>query len=488
MPVAKKHTEPVEVFYSYSHKDEALRNELLTHLSTLRRRGIITDWHDRNITAGTEWESQIDKHLKSAKIILLLISADFMASDYCYSKELQTALRRHKKGLARVIPVILRPVDWKGAEFGKLQALPTDARAVTTWPNRDEAFVDVAKGIRKAIAEMASSASTSAPPGKPVKTPASSPSKPRVNSTKSPAAVEPEARTTRPLRAASPESTVAGARQRQTRTTAPGSGSGQGSKLANSASSLPVSTAAEYLEEAFRNRPKAKGSMGVVWAQVVWVSLRDAAALNPTLFVDRDFVSQVQSVAHSGSHPLFSYGAPNEEQANTKRLHIAQQDSERGGRGGYDLVELTLYANGTVSVALNVTYLKSRDGRDSYDMSDVLAGMRINPDDVQHRMEQAWAYAAQWWRHRYGARAVSQEMLLYNAALFDTSNSKFEKPPQGRTGSVTLSMGNRPNPLMVYNEPKLVSRATLLKPDVEITNALKMLHMRFDELESSARW
>jgi hypothetical protein len=145
---------PVELFYSYSHKDEELRNELENHLSILKRKGVITGWHDRRIGAGKEWKGQIDAHLNSAAVILLLISSDFLASDYCYDVEMKRALERHDAGEARIIPVILRAVDWKGAPFGKLQCLPTDAKPVTSWPNRDEAFRDVAQGIRKAVEEL----------------------------------------------------------------------------------------------------------------------------------------------------------------------------------------------------------------------------------------------------------------------------------------------------------------------------------------------
>src|SRR2546421_9745171 len=102
---------PVIVFYSYAHEDESLRNELEKHLSLLQRRGIITTWHDRKIVPGTDWAYAIDSHLNEATIILLLVSPDFMASDYCYSIEMDRALKRHQAGKARVIPIILRSVD-----------------------------------------------------------------------------------------------------------------------------------------------------------------------------------------------------------------------------------------------------------------------------------------------------------------------------------------------------------------------------------------
>lgn len=146
----------IEIFFSYSHKDEVLREELEKHLSLLKRQGYITYWHDRKISAGTEWAGEIDAHLNTAQIILLLVSPDFMASDYCYDIEMKRALERHERGEARVIPIILRPVDWQNAPFGKLKALPTDAKPIfsSKWHTLDEAFFDVAEGIREAIKSL----------------------------------------------------------------------------------------------------------------------------------------------------------------------------------------------------------------------------------------------------------------------------------------------------------------------------------------------
>jgi tetratricopeptide (TPR) repeat protein len=144
----------VEVFYSYAHEDEELRKELDKHLSNLRRQGVISGWHDRNISAGTEWNEAIEQHLSSAKVILLLISPDFMNSDYINDVEVKRAMERHEAGEARVIPVILRPVDWEGAPFSRLEGLPTDLEPVTSWDDSDEAFLDITKGIRKAVKEL----------------------------------------------------------------------------------------------------------------------------------------------------------------------------------------------------------------------------------------------------------------------------------------------------------------------------------------------
>ncbi len=143
----------IKVFYCYAHEDRALRITLEKHLGNLRRQELITDWSDRDIDAGKEWAKEIDRNLKTANIILLLISPDFMHSDYCYSIEMAYAIERHKNGEARVIPIILRHVEFEGAPFSFLQALPTDAVPVTDrkWRTRDEAFLDVAQGIRKVV-------------------------------------------------------------------------------------------------------------------------------------------------------------------------------------------------------------------------------------------------------------------------------------------------------------------------------------------------
>ena len=145
---------PYSVFISYSHRDRELRGELDKHLGNLRRQKVIASWFDGDISPGTEWESQISEHLNRDQIILLLISADFMDSDFCYSIEMMRAIARHDADQARVLPIILRPTDWKGAPFAKLQVLPTDGKAVTRWPTHDDAFEDVVKGIREAIDDL----------------------------------------------------------------------------------------------------------------------------------------------------------------------------------------------------------------------------------------------------------------------------------------------------------------------------------------------
>jgi internalin A len=143
------------VFFSYSHKDETLRDELETHLKLLQRLGILSTWHDRKILPGKEWDGEIDLNLDRARIILLLVSADFIASQYCWDKEVAHAMERHETGEATVIPIMLRPCEWNGAPFAKLQGLPTNMRPVTEFENRDAAWKDVATGLRT-IAESLS--------------------------------------------------------------------------------------------------------------------------------------------------------------------------------------------------------------------------------------------------------------------------------------------------------------------------------------------
>jgi len=154
-PAQRTAMSDIELFYSYSHKDEALKDQLAQSSEQSEAPGgVIREWHDRKIGSGTEWVKEIDEHLNSAEVILLLISSDFIASEYCHEIEMKRAMERHESGEARVIPVILRSVDWSGLIFSKLQAAPKDGAPVTKWADRDEAFMNVAQAIRAAVAEL----------------------------------------------------------------------------------------------------------------------------------------------------------------------------------------------------------------------------------------------------------------------------------------------------------------------------------------------
>ncbi len=141
------------IFFSYAPEDDHWRQELEKHLSLLKREGLIAGWHQRAILAGQEVAQAIDAQFTSARLILLLVSPDFLASDYCWGVEMQRAMERHEAGEAVVIPIIVRPVDWRTAIFARLQALPTEGEPITSahWHSTDDALLDVAQGIRKMV-------------------------------------------------------------------------------------------------------------------------------------------------------------------------------------------------------------------------------------------------------------------------------------------------------------------------------------------------
>ena len=153
-PTTQPVNEPIEMFISYSHRDEDLKDELYVHLANLTRQKKIKPWQDRAIEAGTEWDAAIKANLESAGVILLLITPRFIASEYCFDKEMQRAMERHAEGSARVIPVIMKPCDWQGTPFSKLQVLPKDAKPVTSWDDMDEALLNVVQGIRRAVESL----------------------------------------------------------------------------------------------------------------------------------------------------------------------------------------------------------------------------------------------------------------------------------------------------------------------------------------------
>jgi hypothetical protein len=163
------------LFFSYSHQDENLRDQLEVHLAALKRQGVISTWHDRRISAGTELGNTIDQNLNEADLILLLISPDFINSDYCYEREMLRAMERHDRHEARVVPIILRPCDWHSLPFGKLLAAPKDGKPVTKWADQDDAFLDIVTAIKDALKELGKASSTgNARPTEPPSTPQSS--------------------------------------------------------------------------------------------------------------------------------------------------------------------------------------------------------------------------------------------------------------------------------------------------------------------------
>jgi len=151
----KSHIAPdvpvLSAFVSYCHKDERFRQALDTSLAQLKRNGLISVWNDRKILPGQQWDKEIDKNLDTADIILVLVSPDFLASDYAYTREMQKAIERHHAGLTTVIPIILRPSDWQHSPLGDLQALPSNGRPISIWSKRDQAWLNVVDGLRQLI-------------------------------------------------------------------------------------------------------------------------------------------------------------------------------------------------------------------------------------------------------------------------------------------------------------------------------------------------
>ena len=151
------------VFYSYSHRDVKLRERLATYLAPLRQQKKIVEWHDRKIEPGANWESEISSQLDSADLILLLVSEDFLASDYCFGVEVERALARLKRGEVRVVPILLKPCLWQESRFSELQIIPREAKPIISWVSQEEAFVEVANEIRMLVSEPPPSPTQSSP-------------------------------------------------------------------------------------------------------------------------------------------------------------------------------------------------------------------------------------------------------------------------------------------------------------------------------------
>jgi len=157
--------QPLKVFISYAHEDEAERDELGKHLAPLTREGLIDAWYDRLITAGRPWGDEIDHRLQDSHIVLLLVSASFLDSDYCNGVEMEAALRRASEGKTRVIPIILRPCDWHSAPFRDLVVLPKNERSIVQWQPVDAGYLEVARGLRSVVDELSDNSASKRPAG-----------------------------------------------------------------------------------------------------------------------------------------------------------------------------------------------------------------------------------------------------------------------------------------------------------------------------------
>jgi hypothetical protein len=155
------------VFFSYSHKDEELRDRLEQSLVMLVRQGLIEAFHDRRIPPGDELDPAISAELDRAEVILFLLSTDFLSSRYCHDVELQRALERAERGEAKIIPIVLRPCEWQESVLGKFMALPRDGKPVTKFADLDDAFLEIAKGLRAALASTPRGGTPNRPEARP---------------------------------------------------------------------------------------------------------------------------------------------------------------------------------------------------------------------------------------------------------------------------------------------------------------------------------
>ncbi len=142
---------PVKIFISYTQADESYKNELATQLKLLKMQGLVEAWSDQEILPGQEWDAEIKEHLNEAEVILFLVSTEFLVSDYVNDVEIKKALERYDKGEVIIIPIIIRPIDISSFEIGKFQGLPSKAKPVSQWDDKDNAWLDVSNGIKKVI-------------------------------------------------------------------------------------------------------------------------------------------------------------------------------------------------------------------------------------------------------------------------------------------------------------------------------------------------
>ena len=141
----------MKAFISYSHKDEAALGRLHIHLAVLRREGRIDEWFDREILTGGDIDAEIAERLESSGLLLLLVSPDFLASDYCVEREMERALERHRSGEARVVPIIVEPCDWASTPLRNLKALPREGNPISEWTNENNAYLDVVQELRRVL-------------------------------------------------------------------------------------------------------------------------------------------------------------------------------------------------------------------------------------------------------------------------------------------------------------------------------------------------
>lgn len=241
-------------------------------------------------------------------------------------------------------------------------------------------------------------------------------------------------------------------------------------------STVNETNARKRLDGAFGDRPPKMD--GIVWIQAVWTTLRDQEVIDPTKFIDVRFQKQIQQLAHSGEPSLFQFNLAKEIDPSATRLRI-DQIKDQDWHQGRNLVLLTMYENGTLSIASNITGTKARDSH-NFDIAEMFL---ISPDQIIERLHEAWGFANSFWYFIDEPRR--HDPLLYNLALFDVEQRRLGKPNPNQQG-YTLHHGNVANPLMIYDHSRQIARADLQHPEEPITHALKLIEMRFKDIDRSS--
>ncbi len=141
----------VKLFVSYAEKDRQFSEDFNTHLAVLRRAGQLDNWTNNHIMPGANWDDEIKQQLQESDIVVLLVSADFIASDYINDVIVHNSIEQHKKGEIIIIPVIVRPCDFQSLPISKFQALPRNAKPISRWEDQDEAWAEVIDQVRKVV-------------------------------------------------------------------------------------------------------------------------------------------------------------------------------------------------------------------------------------------------------------------------------------------------------------------------------------------------
>jgi len=134
---------PISIFLSYAKEDKPFKDKLLKHLSSMIRRNQIDIWDDEQIAGGQNWKEEIESKLRTAQVAILLVSADFLASDFINDFEIPILLERGKKGEVSIVPMLIRPVYFQGSELSDFKGLPKSGKPISNWQNEDEAWISV---------------------------------------------------------------------------------------------------------------------------------------------------------------------------------------------------------------------------------------------------------------------------------------------------------------------------------------------------------